>query len=394
MALAIVVAHGAPKRSRSEAVPGMHASNTANLGDIWVQAAANGQFRVTPIPEDWLVGLADSAYRNDLLATYGGGQKLRRDVLLAPALKVTIGLADILHLEVENIPWDGEKIGASRAGLTLTTPGNDDLRVFGLAVMADATLSTEEDIYSRGVTTPGFDPLFHLGIAADMDLIKWAPSLPLKVYLNWSDLADYRLAHAFKQQWGAAAVEWKGYRREYYGRLGLKWLKPLPTRFDPDPKQSWRGPNSELGLGMRWFFGDRFWGNAEISFDPLQPLEFYSDATHYPPKVFVGIEIPVLYQESRAEALRALVYNEELRKTARQNAQAGQAARPDSSEGFSQTGTPVLPPLGLDQLDLRSHGGDSASTALKTLFEDQEDVSVQKRKRIRQELQHIEELLP
>lgn len=393
LALVAMSTQAAPKRSRSEAVPGMQASNTAGLGDIWLQSALTGQFRVSPMPQERLTGLADSLYRNDVLALYGGGEKMGRDMLLIPSLKATLGLAEFLQFEVENVPWDGEKIGASRAGLKLTMPGNDDLRVFGFAVIADATLSTEEDIYSRGETTPGFDPLFHFGAAADIDFIKKTPTLPLKVFFNWNNLADYRLAHAFKQQWFATALQWKGYRREYYGRFGLTWFKALATRFDPTPHSAWTGPHVEVGFGSRWFFGERFWACADISFDPVKPLAFYSDATHSPPKIFVGLELPVIFQETRAEALRALIYTEEMRKEARRKAalspKTAKASPIDSGAGNVQG----IAGFKLDQLELKSHSVDTASAALRSLFEDQDAAAAEKRKNVRQELQHIEELL-
>jgi hypothetical protein len=390
-----VLSYSAPKRSRAEAIPGMHASNTAGLGDIWLQTGVTGLFRVTPVSHYQLLGLVDSAYRSDAQSLAGEKEQMGRDVQLAPSLKATIGLAEFLSLEVENVPWDGEKIGASRAGLLLTTPGNDDLRVFGVAVMADATLSTEEDIYSRGETTPGFDPLFHYGIVADADFIKWTPTLPIKLYLNWNTLSEYRLAHAFKQQWLAGGLEWKGYRREYYSHIGFTWFKALSTRFNPDPKTDWEGPHSDLALGTRWFFGDRFWGNAEISFDPIRPLAFYSDATHSPPRFFVGFDIPVVFQETRAEAVRALIYNEELRRQARRKdmLSPNQAIK-NAAQDSTQKSQPSLVGIKLDQLELKNHRGDSASADLKALFENSEDVTAEKRKRVRQELQHIEDLLP
>jgi hypothetical protein len=385
----------APKRSRAEAIPGIQASNTVGLGDIWLDGSLTGQVRVKPVSDKTLLSLADSAYRRDLTELNGDHSKLGRDMQAAPALKVTIGLAEFLQLQVENVPWDGEKIGASRAGLKLTTPKNDDLRLFGFAVLADATLSTEEDIYSRGVTTPGFDPLFHFGAVADIDFIKIWPTFPIKVIGNWSNLADYRLAHAFEQQWGAMAFIWKGYRKEYFARLGMAWYKALPTQFDPTPTGAWTGPNWDWGLGARWFFADRFWGNVEISFDPTAPLAFYSDATHNPPKIFFGIELPVFFQETGAEAVRALIYTEEIRKTARRK--ANQAPKPSvavAGGNAASTSPTGVADVKLEDLELKSRGDDSATAALKSLFQDQEEVGAEKRKRVRQELQNIEGLLP
>src|SRR3954467_15016682 len=142
-----LLAHGvlaAQMRSRAEGVPGVLASNTVGLGDIWVTGGLNSYFRIRPVANEGLSKSVDTVYRDDFRRLYGSGNKLRRDLLLVPNIGAAIGLANFLHLEVDGVPWDGEKLGATTARLKFTLPGNDNLRVFGLGMSLNATLSTEE----------------------------------------------------------------------------------------------------------------------------------------------------------------------------------------------------------------------------------------------------------
>src|SRR5215216_3943414 len=103
----------AQMRSRAEGVPGVLASNTVGLGDIWVTAGMSSYFRIRPVANDVLSRSVDSVYRDDFRQLYGSGNKLQRDLLLVPDVGAAIGLANFLHLEVESVPWDGEKLGAT-----------------------------------------------------------------------------------------------------------------------------------------------------------------------------------------------------------------------------------------------------------------------------------------
>jgi len=379
----------AQMRSRAEAVPGMQASNTVGLGDIWVTGGLGTSFRVRPVANDVLAKQVDTVYRDDFRQLYGSGNRLQREIVMAPEVGGIIGLANFLHLEVSGIPWDGEKLGAATARLQFTLPGNDNLRVIGFGAALNATLSTEEDIYSRGATTPGFDPLLYFTLMADVDWIKVLPSLPLKFYLNYASLDDYTLAHAYAQHRIAFAAEYKGSRKGYWARLSTQLYRPLATRFNPNPGSSYLAPFFELGIGYRAMVGNRLAFTADASFDPLHPVSFYDRAASKPPRIAIGFQAPLVYNETRAEAIRALIFNDEARKRLRLAAAkhpAPKAAAKDSAAG----------PAGL-QLDAISLEERKAATQsqdiLKGVLDDEEGQSVEKRKQIRGELKQIEDLL-
>jgi hypothetical protein len=378
----------AQMRSRAEGVPGVMASNTVGLGDIWVTAGMSSYFRIRPVANDVLSKTVDSVYRDDFRRLYGSGNKLRRDLLLVPDVGAAIGLANFLHLELEGVPWDGEKLGATTARLKFTMPGNDNLRVFGLGMSLNATLSTEEDIYSRGETTPGFDPLLYFSVMADVDWIKIRPSLPVKVYLNYSGLDDYRLAHAYTQHQLRFAAEYKGYRKGYYLRGSAMLYKPLATNFNPNPSGEYLPALFELGFGYRAVIGDRITFSADVSLDPVNPISFYSKVASKPPKIQVGFTAPLVYNETRAEAIRALIFNEEQRKRLRMQAARNPAPKPTAKDSANGPAG-----LQLDAISLEDGKAAKGKDVLKGVLDDSESEVTEKRKLIRSELKQIEDLL-
>ncbi len=379
---------GAQMRSRSEGVPGIEASNTVGIGDIWVTGGVGSYFRIKPVANDVLAQMVDSAYRSDFRRLYGSENKLRRDLLLVPELEATLGLANFLQLEMESVPWDGEKLGASTARLKFTTPGNDNLRVAGFAVCLNATLSTEEDIYSKGTTTPGFDPLLYLSAMADVDLIKVFPAYPVKAYLNYSGLDDYRLVHAYTQHQLRFALEYKGFRRGYYVRGGALFYKPLATRFNPNPGDAYLPTIFEIGIGYRTMMGNHFTFTADLNWDPFHPLSFYDQETRKPPKIEIAVTAPLVYNETRAEAIRALIYNDQLRKKYREMAAKNpvKADRDSLAAGDSAV-------LKLDDISLEERKATESKDVFKGVFDQKETEMSEKRKQIRSELKQIEELL-
>lgn len=378
----------AQMRSRAEGVPGVSASNTVGLGDIWVTVGTSSYFSIRPVANDVLSRSVDSVYRDDFRRLYGSGNKLRRDLLLVPNVGAAIGLANFLHLEAESVPWDGEKLGATTARLKFTLPGNDNLRVFGLGLCLNATLSTEEDVYSRGETTPGFDPLLYISVMADVDWIKIKPSMPIKVYLNYSGLDDYRLVHAYTQHQFRFAAEYKGYRKGYYLRGSAMLYKPLATRFNPEPAEGFLPALFDLGLGYRSVIGERITFTADLSFDPVNPISFYSKEISKPPKIQIGFEAPLVYNETRAEAIRALIFNDEQRKRLR--ALAARNPVPKQGGKDSASGPSGLK---LDEISLEDGKAAKGNDVLKGVLDDSDIEVTEKRKQIRTELKQIEDLL-
>ena len=381
-------AMAAQMRSRAEGVPGVAASNTVGLGDIWVTGGVSSYFRIRPVANDVLSRQVDTVYRNDFRQLYGSGNRLQREIVMVPDVGGIIGLANFLHLEVSGIPWDGEKLGATTARLQATLPGNDNLRVFGIAAAINATLSTEEDIYSRSETTPGFDPLLYFSVMADLDWIKLQPSMPVKAYLNYSSLDDYRLVHAYQQHKFMFAAEYKGYRKGWWIRASAQLYRELPTKFNPEPQSGFLPAFYEFGIGYRAMLGDRITFTAEASMDPIHPISFYSQEASKPPRISVGFQAPLVYNETRTEAIRALIFNEEARKRIRMAAAKNPAPKAQKDSTAGPRG------LELDAISLEDRKAASGNKdILKGVLDDAEAEAIEKRKQIRGELKQIEDLL-
>ena len=383
-------AMAAQTRSRSEGVPGLQASNVVGLGDIWVTGGSSSYFLVRPVSNQKLAQSVDSAYRNDFRLLYGSGDKLHRDLTLVPNLGASLGLANFMQLEIEGVPWDGAKLGATTARLKITTPGNDNLRLLGLAVLLNATLSTEEDIYSKGETTPGFDPILYFGVVADLDLVKMFHSFPVKAYFNYFNMDDYRLVHAYEQHQARFALEYMGYRKGYYARLGGMMYKPLPTRFNPNPKGGFLETLYEFGLGYRAAIGDRLLFTADVSMDPVHPISFYTQETRKPPKIQIGFEAPLIFNETRSEAIRALIFNEEQRKQYREMVAKNPVQKKDQVDS---TAAGTSAGLKVDEIGLEDRKATQSKDVFKGVFDQTETENAEKRKQIRTELKQIEDLL-
>jgi hypothetical protein len=383
-------AMAAQLRSRAQGVPGLLASNTVGLGDIWVTVGSSSYFRIKPVSNQRLAKMVDTVYRNDFRLLYGSGNKLHRDLILVPNVGAALGLANFLHLEVEGVPWDGEKLGASTARLKVTTPGNDNLRISGMAVVLSATLSTEEDIYSKAESTPGFDPLLYFGVIADLDLVKLFHGFPVKAYLNYVNLDDYRLVHAYTQHQFRFAAEYMGNRKNWFIRGGAMLYKPLATQFNPNPTGGFLPTLYEFGVGYRAAMGDRLTFTADFTFDPIHPVSFYDRETGKPPKLQIGFEAPLVFNETRTEAMRALIFNEEQRKKFRVKMAKNVALKkgqPDSAATASAAG------LKVEEISLEERKATQSKDVFKGVFDESEVEVMEKRKQIRNELKQIEDLL-
>ncbi len=385
---------GESERSQAEGLPGVAAANTVGLGDIWVTAGTEATIEVDPVPASNLLGLVDSNYQNDLTRLIGPERKLTRTLRLVPHLTATFGLAHFIQFTVDGVPWDGQKIGTTSAWIQCTLPGNDGLRFLGAALAFGTTLSTQEDVYERNVTTPGFEPIFHVRAALDADLVRYNTAYPLKFYLNYDNFEDERLIHAYDQNKFQAAVEWKGFYGGPYVRWAAYLYRRLPTVFDSAVGRPWKPLFHDLALGYRWMAGDRFTFTAELSFDPLSPFAFYRDEARKPPQLLIQVSAPLLRQETQAEALRALLFTEAERKRLRTAAlrhPAGEKPPDSASTALRAAGLPG----NLDSLSLSSHPQDAKEAELlENILGDKENEIRARRQKIRAELKEIEALLP
>ncbi len=393
LGLYVFTAQAAIKHSRAEGLPELFASNTVGLGDIWLSIGFSSYFKTLTVHNDVLTALVDSSYQKDIQRVVGSDSKVRRDILVAPDLHGIIGLTNFLHLEITNTPWDGEKIGATTAHLKLTTPGNDNLRVLGIAISMNATLATDESAKLSGKSTPGFDPQLSVTAIADADLIKWWPSFPMKLYFNYSNLDEVRLAHTYEQHVFQVAWEYKSEKVGYYVKAGAYLYKPLPNPSDSMTKLNYLPLFYDIGFGYKKNVLDKFSCVAGASIDLFKPFAFYSSESHKSPKLFFQITGPLWQQETRAEAIRALIFHEQKRNKVKTQ-KADQKNISTDSKNDSTMATPALQGVQMeDILGTQSVQDVKEKNLMQDVFEDEASDLLEKRKQIRGELKQIEEQL-
>lgn len=123
--------------------------------------------------------------------------------------------------------------------------------------------------------------------------------------------------------------------------------------------------------------------------DPIHPISFYSHEAARPPRVSVGFQAPLVYNETRAEAIRALIFNDEERKRIRLAAAKNPAPKAVAKDSSAGPGGLQLDEISLEERKAATQSKD----ILQGVLDDDEAKAVEKRKQIRGELKQIEDLL-
>ncbi len=304
------------KRSRGEGIPAVSASNTVGTGNIWFESAGKSYMQTGKLNLAELQNVPDKKYYPSLTSRLDTNYSLtKKDLLLAPQINGTIGLTGFMHIEGTSIPWDGDKIGITTGSIKLTLPNNDNLRIFGAGLMLNVTLSTEENSYTVLEETPAFDPLISYTLIGDIDLIKYNPTMPFKLYFNYSNADNFRFYYLYSQHNFKLAFEYKGENKSIYSRFGMALYKEKENSKNPNPNPDFIPPLFEMGIGFKKYFDKAFPFSlyADIQFDPLNPIKFLSSELRKPIQIEMGIKIPIFYKETNAEALRSLIFTEQNR---------------------------------------------------------------------------------
>ncbi len=272
------------RRGRAEAVPGVYASNVPGSGNI---------------------------------CTYFNFESgVNKQALTSRAnLGAGIGLAEIMCLHAQGSILNFRSLGPLEVHLRMTTPGNDNLRFFGLGVSADLYLSTTPDTFAVGASEdkPIYSPFLLPSLTVDLDWPALNKKLPLKTYLGFSLLDDAQLYHEYSQLTFRAAAEWKGYQHSLYcsahtaffrrrtlqGVRGDTGYKQMYVMIQPGGRYRFFGKYSLLGT-----VGFTIYKRIRDDFRPSPPIASAS----------ITIEAPLIFRETNAEAIRTLVFLERTEK--------------------------------------------------------------------------------
>jgi hypothetical protein len=234
------------------------------------------------------------------------------DFSALPIVGAQVGITDIMELSGRFIPWTKRGMGPIDVHLQITTPANDKLRFFGIALFADLFLSTVQDTLGKtsAKDKPEYNSYPAVSLVTDLDWLAFKKWLPLKTYLKLGMVDNSDLLFKYDQIAVAAAVEWKMYQHGLFinGGVALYKEKSAKSRAG-DETYAQRYVWIEPGGRYRLFSRFSVLGSAKITL--YQALK---EKNPFRPELFnvsLRIEAPIYCRETNAEAIRTLIFLEQ-----------------------------------------------------------------------------------
>ncbi len=312
---------------------------------------------------------------NIVIAPSFGGSVSQSGIRFDPGASLAVGITDMLQLTGKTALAGFRKLGGTEARLQLTTPRNDHLRFFGVSLSGDLYLSTEMDTLSGNAVRgrPEYHAYIRPSLIVDLDWIARFRKLPLKTYLllNMADNPD--LLYLYSQISIRFGTEWKLSRNSYSLDIGAGFYRELQREREVSPGG---GGYDQLHLWMepsiRYRFFDRIslLGAARILL--LQKVKRENGLSPTYVRISSALEIPILFKETNAEAIRTLIFVE--------NAESD---RPDSISMSINDGVRLEP-----EKELRIEGVD-----INITDEESEKEVLRRREEIQAKMEEIERLL-
>lgn len=269
------------KRGRNEGTVSIPATNVLGHGNITIQAGSEGGIH---------------------LNGYSASARMRAD----------IGVADFLQLSATSSFPNLSRFGYISSCLQATVPGNDRLRFFGLSAQGNLYLSMEGDTLNGAAVSgkPDYNSFVAPSVLLDLDFIALFNTLPLKLYAMFSLVESPELLYRYDQISLRAGLEWKLYRHSYFLDWGYGLFREKRRNaFEGDrvyeQKIMWVEPGGRMRIGDRFsLLGSlRLLVSSQVkSEDGLNPVFL---------KASVGVQLPLLYRETKAEAVRSLIFMEQ-----------------------------------------------------------------------------------
>jgi hypothetical protein len=228
-----------------------------------------------------------------------------------PVLGGQIGISDMMQLTGQFIPVSKSFIGPVEAHLQITTPGNDKLRLFGIALSGDLFLSSSQDTMSSTAQAdkPEYNPYLFPSLIADFDWLALWKFVPFKMYLSLGMVDNVDLLIKYDQIALRSGLEWKMFQHSAFACAGAGFYKEKSSRTGPGDatyKQSyfWIEPGGRYRLFGRF----SIIGSAKLTLfenakekNPFQPELL---------KITIKAEAPLLFRETNTEAIRTLIFME------------------------------------------------------------------------------------
>jgi hypothetical protein len=236
----------------------------------------------------------------------------------------SIGVAEIVQLSGQASLVDFREIGPLQAHLQITLPGNDRLRFFGLAVSGDLYLGTALDTLSLNAQSdkPIYTPELLASVIVDLDWLALFKRVPLKTYLEVGLADEPQLLHRYAQLSVKAGLEWKMYQHSIFLETGAGLYREKRNRLNMTGDRRYEQMYVWLQPGARYRIRERVSLLGAIG---LTVASKQKDTDPFTPRLLkaaLGVEMPIVFRETNAEAIRTLVFMEQFKVQAEQMQEA------------------------------------------------------------------------
>jgi hypothetical protein len=292
-----------------------------------------------------------------------------------PVIGAQIGISDMMQLVGQFTPIGNKGLGPIEGHLQITTPNNDNLRFFGLALRADLFLSSAQDTLSSTAQSnkPEYNPYLFASVIADLDWLALWRLLPIKTYLSVGMMDNIDLLPFYNQLSIKAAGEWKGREHSAFFGMGMGLYQEKRNRKNPGDKlypqnYFWIEPGGRYRLFSRYCIV----GSTKLTLfqtrkekDPFKPELF---------NISLKFEVPILLRETNTEVIRSLIFMESKKKE-----------KLDSFQSNVVAGKSLMGEMNASLLDLPGNLGEAS-------LQDEKEALKKKREETHQKMDEIERL--
>jgi hypothetical protein len=290
-----------------------------------------------------------------------------------PVLGAQIGVSDMMQLSTQLVPFGKNGLGPVEMHLQITTPNNDNLRFFGLALRADLFLSSTQDTLSATASTdkPEYNPYLLATAIADLDWLALWKFLPLKTYFSIGMMDNIELLPFYNQLSIKSAFEWKRYQHSVFFGIGLGLFQEKRSRKTPGDegypqRYFWIEPGCRYRLLGRYCI---------VGSTKLTLLQKGKQSSPVKPELFnvaLKVEAPILLRETNTEVIRTLIFMEKEKEK-----------KLDSFQAKVLTGKSLISDMNAFMLDAKG-------TTVDTSYQDDKEVLKKRREDTHLKMEEIE----
>lgn len=250
----------------------------------------------------------------NLSAFTGMSSSITRIALQAnPFIGARIGIAEIMQIQGQASLLDFNRLGPALVHLQLTTPKNDRLRFFGLAISADLHLSTSQDTFSVNTESskPEYSPFLTGSLLSDIDWVALWSHVPLKTYLNVGLVNDPQALHQYQQLQILKGFEWKMLEHSLFLEAGGAFYKEKPSRTNATGDQSFEQWHTWIQPGARYRLHKKISVVCGLGVTLAAKTHEGKNITPSILNFSFRVEAPIAFKETDTEAIRTLVFMEQ-----------------------------------------------------------------------------------